>query len=882
MSIIDVLYTILIMPLQLFFEVVYNFFNHYINNPGMSIIVLSLTMNFLVLPLYRRADAMQEEEKNIEQKLQNGIQHIKRTFKGDERMMILQTYYRQNHYRPTDVIKGSLSLFLEIPFFIAAYHFLSNLDILQGMSFGVIRDLGAPDALIPFMGQTINVLPILMTVINMISSFIFTKGYPIKTKMQLYVMALFFLVFLYNSPSGLVFYWTLNNTFSLVKTICYKFKSFRKMLTSLMSAVQRNKLVNHVKCVTPDRKNYLVSALLMTVLVGVLIPSALLKASPQEFVNIYNYQNPVWNVIYTFCLAIGYFIVWGSVFYWIANNVIKLVFEAGMWVCCAIAVTNYMFFGKKLGLLNNALQYENGLFYSINEQIINCVIILGMIGIVLLCFKKWKNSCRKLIMLCAIALLGMGLSNIVAIHKSVSQLKDTVSEADAKMPSITLSKSGQNVVVLMLDRSIGAMIPYLFNEKPELYDIYEGFTYYENVISFGGFTNFGTPPIFGGYEYTPYEMNCRKGKSLIAKHNEALKVMPVLFSQNGFHVTVCDPTYAGYRWVPDLSIYDEYPEIEKYISNGKFYHGKNTVENRKMMRKRFWCYSILKVAPVCAQHIVYDNGQYNLTVQNEENNPYTQIIEGTGKASGLSDGFMNSYTVLQNMSNMTTIDDGETNHFLLMTNDTTHDVALLSEPDYEPDENIDNVKYDEQNVERFIVDGRKMNMETSDQYAHYQSNMAALLQVGNWLEYLKENDVYDNTRIIIVSDHGRALGQFEEMILDDGSEMLYDTEFYYPTLLVKDFNSKEFTVSDEFMTNGDVPTLAFKDIIEHPINPFTDNEINSDEKYEHYQFVLASYDFDIGDNRGRTFLPGKWFAVHDDRNVKENWIEVDMGEFTLH
>ena len=35
-------------------------------------------------------------------------------------------------------------------------------------------------------------------------------------------MALFFLVFLYTSPSGLVFYWTLNNLFSLVKTIFYK------------------------------------------------------------------------------------------------------------------------------------------------------------------------------------------------------------------------------------------------------------------------------------------------------------------------------------------------------------------------------------------------------------------------------------------------------------------------------------------------------------------------------------------------------------------------------------------------------------------------------------------------------------------------------------
>lgn len=48
-------------------------------------------------------------------------------------------------------------------------------------------------------------------------------------------MALFFLVFLYTSPSGLVFYWTLNNLFSLVKTIFYKLKHPGKVLAVLAS-----------------------------------------------------------------------------------------------------------------------------------------------------------------------------------------------------------------------------------------------------------------------------------------------------------------------------------------------------------------------------------------------------------------------------------------------------------------------------------------------------------------------------------------------------------------------------------------------------------------------------------------------------------------------
>ena len=81
-----------------------------------------------------------------------------------------------------------------------------------------IKDLGAPDGLIVIGGIAINLLPILMTLINVISSALYLKGFPLKTKIQLYGMAAFFLVFLYNSPSALVFYWTLNNLFSLIKT----------------------------------------------------------------------------------------------------------------------------------------------------------------------------------------------------------------------------------------------------------------------------------------------------------------------------------------------------------------------------------------------------------------------------------------------------------------------------------------------------------------------------------------------------------------------------------------------------------------------------------------------------------------------------------------
>ena len=217
MSFPSMLYSFFLTPIQMIFELIYSLaYRSMGSDPGLAIIALSLAMNLLVLPLYRRADAMQEEERVLEAKLHDGVAHIKKTFHGDERTMILQTYYRQNNYSPLYVLRSAVSLLLEIPFFIAAYRFLSELSLLQGVSFGPISDLGKPAGLLSFGDVSINILPVIMTVINLISTYIFTKGYPLKTKIQLYGMAVFFLVFLYDSPAGLVFYWTLNNLFSLV------------------------------------------------------------------------------------------------------------------------------------------------------------------------------------------------------------------------------------------------------------------------------------------------------------------------------------------------------------------------------------------------------------------------------------------------------------------------------------------------------------------------------------------------------------------------------------------------------------------------------------------------------------------------------------------
>ena len=147
MSIAQILYQLFLSPLTLVFEAVYSTAFHILRSSGAAIFPLSLVVNLLLLPFYNRADAIQAEEREREKKMAPFVEHIKKTFKGDERFMMLQTYYRENHYKPIYAIRSSIALLLEVPFFIAAYNFLSHLPDLQGARFGILTDLSKPDAL---------------------------------------------------------------------------------------------------------------------------------------------------------------------------------------------------------------------------------------------------------------------------------------------------------------------------------------------------------------------------------------------------------------------------------------------------------------------------------------------------------------------------------------------------------------------------------------------------------------------------------------------------------------------------------------------------------------------------------------------------------------
>ena len=910
MTVWDILFQLLIKPIELILELIYGLTKTLTGNSVFSILALSIAVNILLLPFYHRADVIQKEEKELEDRLSYWVRHIKKTFKGNERFLMLDTYYRQNGYKPYYSLKSTIPLLLQVPFFIAAYHFLTHLEELKGLSFWIIKDLGMPDGLLSICGTSANVLPIAMTAINLISATLDTRDRSLKSNLQLYAMAVFFLVVLYDSPAGLVLYWTFNNVFSLFKNlfslICFPEHFLERvsfgcgavlfLATGLFyhPAKTKYKVLILLGCLVlmipkiisiirkkfpdwqpsgnkPDNVRFFLGGLFLAVLTGLLIPSTVVGSSPAEFVLMPEYSSPLWHVLNAFLLAFGMFVVWMGIFYSLSSDSAKNAISCCVWIFCIIAIVDYMFFGTKIGTLSYELKFDVWTYFTGREIMINNLTIIFLIIILSFIWFRRKELVRPVYSVMILSVTAMAVYNIYGIARQLPNIKRIVQENNAELAHFTLSTEGHNVIVLMLDRAVSTFVPYLMEEDPALLSQFDGFTYYPNTVSFGAHTAMGAPALYGGYEYTPEEMNRRRTESVLSKNDEALKVMPVLFDEEGYKVTVCDPSNAGYNPVPDLSIYSDYPDINAYnTEQGQFRLNLIDEKDQKtymedIWKRNFFCFSMMRIVPLYLRSSLYKDGSYYNA------NERSQIINDISTATGRDLWFVDSYAALHSLPQMTVVENNQKDTFLMMANLTTHNPSLLSEPEYELSAVVDNREYDAEHAVRYAKDGSGIKLENVDQMTHYQINMAAFKKVGAWLDYLKENNVYDNTRIIIAADHGWCLNLYDDLML--GEEKEDDILFYNPLLMIKDFDSKGFSVDESFMTNADVPTIAVSGLIEHPVNPFTGKEIDNKAKYDSDQMIYASHIQEPVDDASEEtqYRPSEWYAVSGDIFDVRNW-----------
>ena len=913
---LELLYLIFIQPIELgmgfILEITYSLTGSY----GLSIIILSLAVSLTVTPFYYLAEKWRNSERQITDKMAPKVKEIKLAFKGEERLMILSTLYRQNHYHPIMAARTSLGLLIQIPFFFAAFHLLGSYEALKGVKFLFFGDLAQPDQALKIAGFGINVMPFAMTALNLSSAIIYGQNLPRNERIQLYLISGVFLVLLYDSPVALVFYWTLNNCFYLMKNIVDK-KFLWPGKTTLAESAEDKKISGKPgilkKILLKFFKNYgscaekyfpslwLARFLVFSFLcafgahlyltsIGSYSDAALkttlflISLATLIFISFTTLgkfaQNLKWNKFNLLLLGIiSYFLV-RAVFsgdsylsnaykarksiqeneillFLMVAVAVSLISPALAWVkkheknldlkiCLAsgVLVSSLLFIHIPLALLSSdisILQNSSGpwffvqifLCFSIsllvlyglhkampegNRGIFTFVMVcLGAIGLLYtyaftgnygIIDDAWEVEYSKnlythlypsydvAIILSTIGLLLLALtyggrallfSSLIVVNTSLVIVtfissgnidfsgKTAGAKATAALPSynrdlMSFSKDGQNVMVFMLDMFSGKNMGKLINRHPEFKSIFDGFVWYPNTLSAGNSTLLGEPGIHGGHRFTPLEINRREVLSLEDEIARGFSVFSDSFGQKGFDVSFAGLDITLTR-CDRIKKYVKFPlkycgdEMSNNWDYSEYWFGNNKETNNWLKANNSLYLSallpsigIFKASPFSLRRIIYAKGSwlgaYNGKVQD--------AVTALGRFA-----FIDSLASISNA-------DSKNDTFKYIQTKATHSPYVLDE----------SCK---------INTGKKWSKSVG-----YHSHTACIMKsFEKWFLWLKKNNLYDNTKIIMVSDHGLHSDSPNNKPRADA------------LMLIKDFNKTGALKADEtFLSNADTPAIA--------------------------------------------------------------------------
>ena len=910
---LDFIYTLFIAPLEFWMQKALMWGFEQTHTWGWAIIVMSLVVNFVILPIYMKAESWQEEERAIRKSFEAKEAMIKATFKGQERFAMISTMHRQAGFSPFLAMRSSIGFFLQIPFFFAAYHFLSHFEPLQGVAFMGLADLSKPDEMFHIGGFAINVMPILMTVINLVSALVYTQNMSRKDKIQLYGMAALFLVLLYDAASGLVLYWTFNNIFSLCKNIVYDLyhRFGRKTIESIKQRFPKHKATNEVFPQSSFMSGYLVFlwgisaifALLSSnqmdlisdatkvqlsfisdigfVLTGFacLVELVLLKVWKHHKVllafsllvlyyglntwfkwqftganrhyfaliagllflipviglthlrcnlnmllmrgkNAIGLYTPAvsWLIILVtaylpiqaFCTApelfsptadvlallLKYSVI-GIVFFWVLDKVFKFFnaenFAGYFFSLLTLLFTIYAFLlPMDVGTID-AFQISDPapLYLTKNLLVDFVVLILFFAGFIWLTRQGKVTLIRNVFIICCV--LGLG-SSTLSLWQSRGQWQTESDSTTVTLPSyndrlLGFSKDKTNIVVVMLDAFSGSHIDILFNEYPELKDQYRGFVWYRNMLASGDSTVSSLPSIICGEKCAPWSLNENEtDKSLAEKINRYYAETLNKFGPQ-FDIAIHERNWLEPNRLNDL-VHDDMLAIrfmgDSYLNR---YLQKNDITLGRGSSDSFLlAVSLFNSVPWSMKNLVYKDGRW---IENLMPKSDTLVVRA-----------LREYAFIDGLADLSNTNATKAT-YKFFDNEITHHPWLMD------------AKTCTVSAKPKIYKTRQDNADE----LHLANEMCALKALSRWINWMKSEGIFDNTMIILVSDHD---GMDSDMIGKVfGSPYKGMVGKPNPLLLVKHLGrsgNKDVEINDMPLSLTDVSKLIDNDL---NIQPFT-------------------------------------------------------------
>lgn len=404
------------------------------------------------------------------------------------RKSILSDVKKISEWKYTQLIRYGLLIFLRICLFIALvfyfkeHYVLSNVKVSDITSCRALRD-------------EIR-LPIAILMVTAISYLIIFFKTTITVKSVKIVESFIKIIMI-----GALYYFA--NDWLTLFGLLYEFSNL--IIYILQIAFSKHIPLKDNNCVNvkliPDKEggiSYLLGVCFLAIVTGMVVPTSTVVASPLEFIE-GAYVSPFKDIFQIFYVSLGMFVLWGIVFYMLTPEILKKMLNTSVWITALLMVYNYFFVKTEFGHISTSMLFDEEPIYSNTQKTTNTIVLIVIVVSGVLIIKKSKSIVLFVYTVLVISAFGIILPNMIGIQSEINS-HSYIRENDVQYTGkdIKLSRNGHNVIVIMLDRAIGALYPYIMHELPELEEQFNGFTYYPNMLSFGVRTATGIVPIMGG------------------------------------------------------------------------------------------------------------------------------------------------------------------------------------------------------------------------------------------------------------------------------------------------------------------------------------------------------------------------------------------------
>ncbi|MGL4981457.1 MAG: YidC/Oxa1 family membrane protein insertase [Treponemataceae bacterium] len=404
-----------------------------------------------------------------------------------------------------------------------------------------------------------------------------------------------------------------------------------------------------------------------------------------------------------------------------------------------------------------------------------------------------------------------------------------------------LSKTEPNILIFIFDMFTGGHMEQLLERNPNFWDGLDGFTWYPDTLAASQATLSSAPSMYAGYDYTHNKM-LERG-NIFEEANQSYTKLPESFAEKGFFVSLNNPSdfmgveffYKNIKNKENILLAEVNPIYSSFYQD----YIQSTSFSQKL-ESYFLILSLFNITPHIIRYFIYDNGNWLDLVKSAVSNVTTAVN-------------IAKFKLFQEKL----IDSAKTPTLKIHYNELSHISWHLEE------NNLKIVKdpYPQTKGQEVRINGIVPE--------HLFTEEHILHMMINYIEDLKNLNIYDNTRIIIASDHCSFDSQM--LLKTFWNEIPQELTTFsqspiqgrpHALLLVKDFKELgKLKISQELMTNADTYYLARKDF-------FSDNN-NSKEKRQHF---LCDWNFK-NHTQGNTYC--KSYEVEGTMFTKENWKLVE-------